>query len=114
MDRSDEIIMDARVAIAIIDRNEVYNEGRKEQVMLHIADMITEYRRMEQEYLIMKVELAKCERNEQNYAWLTNEMERVISEGNDINGDIGAMLNALHPRTDAECIQRMAKVEGQE
>ena len=113
MDRSDEIVMNARVAIAIIDRNEVYNEGRKEQVMLHIADMITEYRRMEQEYLIMKVEMAKCERNEQNYAYLTNEMDRIVSEGGDPNGSISDLLNTLHPRTVPECIDRMRKAEEQ-
>lgn len=114
MDRSDEIVLNARVAIAIIDRNEAYNDGRKEQVMLHIADLITEYRRIEQELLIMKVEMAKCEQNEKNYAWLTNEMERVISEGGDIGGEMATILNSLHPKTVPECIERMAKAEATE
>jgi hypothetical protein len=66
MDRTDEIIMNARVAMAIVERNELETKERRDQVSLAIADMITEYRNMEQEYLIMKVELAKMEADEAN------------------------------------------------
>jgi hypothetical protein len=109
MNSESKFNMDARILVASIrDHKFDTNEGREDAIRI-IQELAAEYNRINEQNLLLQVQLAQCEKNERNYAWLTNRLEEMSSDGD--NGSMESLLMTVKEMSDSECITRMAMIE---